>query len=197
MSASPSEGSAEAGPPSPEQPEVVLESRIDNDMMEDPFLPPTLETRKRKKKSESAVTHEDSSASSERLNPIGDSEPAMKSGSKRKFSAEDDESVPYFVEEDDEFHFRRPSHSPRKQTESFEFARQDYSPTKRPADVKKNLASPTLARRKVLEPSMLNRPRVNSADDLKRKCECQSRVAQEGPGIPAGGTQGAAKSMPA
>ncbi|KAJ5086298.1 hypothetical protein NUU61_007605 [Penicillium alfredii] len=129
----------------------------------EPVLPPTLETRKKKKKSDAPLFHE-SVEHREQPNPGGDTEPTSKPGSKRKFSPEDDgDFMSSLVGEDDEFQFNRPSHSPSKRTEP---SRQDHSPSKKHVDIKKGSATQTLARRKVLEPSMNGLPPFISYESL-------------------------------
>lgn len=144
--ATPAQLDAEEEPPSVELPELSPdESQIDQDTADDsdPFLPPILETRKKKNKSESTITRQQPS-------PSDETTPTLKSGAKRKFSPEQDgRFTPGNFSEDDEFQFSRPSRSPQKQIEPL-----NSSPTQRPVQMK--TAPANLARRKVLEPSMDN-----------------------------------------
>jgi hypothetical protein len=120
----------------------------------EPSLPPTLETRKKKKKTDSPSPITESIAQSEIPSPKIEAPQPMKSGSKRKFSPDDDGFLSDTAPEDDEFQFSRPSHSPSKQTEPFDFMRQDFSPSKTPVNMKRGSSNSTASRRKVLEPSM-------------------------------------------
>jgi hypothetical protein len=142
-SATPAQLDAEEEPPRVELPELSPdESQPDQDTADDsdPFLPPTLETRKKKNKSKSPMTRQQPSPSGEPS--------ALKSGAKRKFSPEEDgDFTSSHLAEDDEFQFSRPNRSPPKQTEPL-----NSSPTKRPVQMKN--APGNLTRRKVLEPSM-------------------------------------------
>ncbi|KAJ5602167.1 hypothetical protein N7510_011701 [Penicillium lagena] len=144
--ATPAQLDAEEEPPSVDLPELSPdESQIDQDTADDsdPFLPPILETRKKKKKSESSITRQYPS-------PSGEPTPTFKSGAKRKFSPEQDAGfTPGNVSEDDEFQFSRPSRSPQKQVEPLK-----SSPTQQPVQMK--TAPANLTRRKVLEPKSAN-----------------------------------------
>ncbi|KAJ5808929.1 hypothetical protein N7474_010198 [Penicillium riverlandense] len=144
--ATPAQRDAEEEPPSVELPELSPdESQIDQDTADDsdPFLPPILETRKKKKKSESSIARQQPS-------PSGEPTPTLKSGAKRKFSPEQDGGfTPGNVSEDDEFQFSRSSRSPQKQIEPLH-----SSPTQRPVQMK--TAPANLGRRKVLEPKSAN-----------------------------------------
>lgn len=116
-------------------------------------LPSTLETR-RKKKIDTATLEREESASSERQDTKADLSKPAKSGAKRKFSPDEDSVLSDPAPEDDEFQFSRPSQSPQKLSDPFEFLRQDLSPSKTTADAKRKSANPGITKRKVLEPSM-------------------------------------------
>ncbi|KAJ5131706.1 hypothetical protein N7448_005864 [Penicillium atrosanguineum] len=119
-------------------------------------LPPTLETRKKKKKTVSSGPISEGMAPPESPSPkIGDTQPG-KSGSKRKFRPDDDGFLSDTAPEDDEFQFRRPSHSPLKQTDPFDFMRPDFSPSKTPVNMKRGSSSSGASKRKVLEPKSAN-----------------------------------------
>ena len=76
-----------------------------------------------------------------------------KSGSKRKFSPEEDGFLADLAQEDDEFQFSRPGGSPQKKTDIFDSMRQD-SPSKTPVSAKRGPSQSGITKRKVLEPSM-------------------------------------------
>lgn len=120
----------------------------------EPSLPPTLETRKKKKKADSSGPIPASMARPEDSSPkIGDTQPGI-SGSKRKFSPDDDGFLSDAAPEDDEFQFSRPSHSPSKQTGAFDFMHPNLSPSKTPVNMKRGSSISGVSKRKVLEPSM-------------------------------------------
>ncbi|KAJ5568888.1 hypothetical protein N7450_011374 [Penicillium hetheringtonii] len=107
--------------------------------------PPTLETRKKKKKPGLADT------------PIHDVEKAestaMKSGSKRKFSLDDD--ILSDLAPEDDFQFSRLNGSPQKKRDSFQFMG-DSSPSKTPVNMKRGSSNKAITNRKVLEPKSAN-----------------------------------------
>ncbi|KAJ6131012.1 hypothetical protein N7523_001472 [Penicillium sp. IBT 18751x] len=122
----------------------------------EPSLPPTLETRKKKKRTGSSEPISESMVPPEISSPkFGDAQPE-KSGSKRKFKPEDDGFLSDTAPEDDEFQFRRPSHSPLKQTEACDLMRRDLSPSKTPVNMKRGSSSVGTSKRKVLEPKSAN-----------------------------------------
>lgn len=105
----------------------------------------------------------------------GDTQP-RKSGSKRKFSPDDDGFLSDTAAEDDEFQFRRPSHSSSKQIDTFDFIRADFSPSKTPVNMKRGSSSAVASKRKVLEPSMLiDSPPIdfmyNVSDKVKQRVQ--------------------------
>lgn len=141
--------------PRPELNDALSESRIDNSPLHDETaLPPTLETRKKKKKIDSATPAYEPSPQNER--PLTTTQPRepTKSGSKRKFSPDEDGPLADPAPEDDDFQFSRPGGSPQKKADLFDFMRQDLSPSKTPAGVKRGSAQSGITKRKVLEPSM-------------------------------------------
>lgn len=77
----------------------------------------------------------------------------IKSGSKRKFSPDEDGFLSDLTQEDDEFQFSRPGGSPQKKGDLFDFLRQD-SPSKTPGSATRGPAQSGITKRKVLEPSM-------------------------------------------
>lgn len=120
---------------SPSPPETTYKSLVDNDFPgepePEPVLPPTLETRKKKKKSTSIAALETVTAETDQpTSSRNDPENLQISGSKRKFCPEDDDQLSSILDIDDEFQFRRPTHSPKKQINPFELTRRDESPIK-------------------------------------------------------------------
>lgn len=133
------------------------ESRTDDDAAVPSLpLPSTLETRRKKKADTAAPAREDSVRSVH--SPKVDLSQPVKSGSKRKFSPDDDGFLSDLAPEDDGFQFSRPSHSPSKQPDQFDLVRQDSSPSKAPASTKRDSAQHGITKRKVLEPSMHHNP---------------------------------------
>ncbi|KAJ5112098.1 Shugoshin N-terminal [Penicillium argentinense] len=122
------------------------------------FLPPTLETRRRKKKKPELTAtpgedfvrtgHATSNDETKSANPT-------KLGSKRKFSLDDDAVLSDPAPEDDDFQFNRLSRSP-KQSDPFEFIGHEFSPSKTPVGVKRGSSNSNTAKRKVLEPKSSN-----------------------------------------
>lgn len=140
--------------PSPELNDMPSESRIDNSPSHDEAaLPPTLETRKKKKKTESATPAYKPSSQNDQSSTTNQPREPTKSGSKRKFSPDEDGFLSDPVPDEDEFQFSRPGGSPQKKTDPFDFMRQDFSPSKTPVGVKR-AAQSGITKRKVLEPSM-------------------------------------------
>lgn len=123
----------------------------------DPFLPPTLETRKKKKKAEPAVLDNEDATSQVHEMSINKTQQSANSGSKRKFSPDEDGTLPDGNPEYDDFHFSRPVQISQKPTESLNVEKQDSTPTKSPVSIRRGSATVT-AKRKVLEPSMAAPP---------------------------------------
>ncbi|CAG7919974.1 unnamed protein product [Penicillium olsonii] len=146
---------------SPSPPEVTYRAPLESAIEEpghEAILPPTLETRKKKKRSTSVLAPEIGPAPNERQPspPIATANIAPPASTKRKFIPEDEDQFAPDVEEDeDEFQFSRPSHSPKKQTNFFEVTRKDPSPIKN-VEVTRGSKTPILAKRKVLEPKSAN-----------------------------------------
>lgn len=139
----------------PEVNDIPSESRIDSDPARDEAaLPPTLETRKKKKKIDTAAPVYKELPLAEQPITTNQSREPMKSGSKRKFSPDEDGFWSDPAREDDEFQFSRPGGSPPKKTDPFDFMRPDRSPSKTPVSVKRGSAHSGTTKRKVLEPSM-------------------------------------------
>jgi len=120
-----------------------------------PFLPPTLETRKKKKKTET-TSHVDEIPSwqSPKILDGGEERP-LKSGSKRKFSPDEDGALSDGPPESDEFQFSRPIQSPKKSVEVADLGNQGRSPTKTPVSIRRGTGTGN-AKRKVLEPSKIS-----------------------------------------
>ncbi|OOQ86176.1 hypothetical protein PEBR_22276 [Penicillium brasilianum] len=141
----------------PELNDALSESRIDNSPLHDETaLPPTLETRKKKKKIDSATLAYEQSPQNERSLTTNQPREPTKSGSKRKFSPDEDVPLADPAPEDDDFQFSRPGGSPQKKADPFDIMRQDLSPSKTPAGVKRGSAQSGITKRKVLEPKSSN-----------------------------------------
>jgi hypothetical protein len=141
--------------PRPELNDAISESRIDNSPSQDETaLPPTLETRKKKKKPDSATPAYESLPQNDQSLTTKQLREPTKSGSKRKFSPDEDGFLADPAPEDDDFQFSRPGGSPQKKADLFDFMREDISPSKTPAGVKRGAAQSGITKRKVLEPSM-------------------------------------------
>ncbi|KAJ5151799.1 hypothetical protein N7492_010094 [Penicillium capsulatum] len=140
--------------PTPNMNEDRLQNRTSEGESPDLFFPSTLETRKRKKKPTQSTdpvakeaTRGDSDSSGTTL--------TRKSGSKRKFSPDDDGFLSDPASED-EFQFSRPSHTPRKNTEPTETIQQESLPSKTPINSDTRPIKPASTKRKVLEPKSAN-----------------------------------------
>jgi hypothetical protein len=110
-------------------------------------LPPNLETRRKKKAG--SVTMEEDRPFGETIS-LFDSKFVRKCGAKRKFSAEDGESLfESTPAEDDGFEFTRPIPSPKNPV-----SKSDQSPVKRRPQSRVGTTGIGQPKRKVLEPSM-------------------------------------------
>lgn len=188
----PEEGDAPIEHSSP-SPESTFRGQINDDIPEEPepFLPPTLETRKKKKKSSSILAPEISPAPADRQPspPVDTTQHTTSVSTKRKYIPEDDDRFMSNLNvDDDEFQFTRPSHSPKKKTNLFEDIQRDQSPTKSHVEVTRGSKTPVLSMRKVLEPSMwcyllVLPPTMSVANNWNRECKLQSRLSQEGPHV--------------
>ncbi|KAJ5489578.1 hypothetical protein N7539_004468 [Penicillium diatomitis] len=129
-------------------------------------LPPTLETRKKKKKKNDSVNSlfkplQDARSEASITLP----QPA-KSGSKRKFSPDEDGFLSEVTSGDDEFQFSRPNKSPSKKGDVFGLTNSRLSPVKVANSVEPEAAPapapapapalPVISSRKVLEPKCAN-----------------------------------------
>ncbi|KGO74555.1 Shugoshin, N-terminal [Penicillium italicum] len=146
---------------SPSPPKSTFRSPINNGIPEElePLLPPTLETRKKKKKSSSIMAPEISPAPTDRQpSPsIDTTQDSTSVSTKRKYIPEDDDRFTCNLDvDDDEFQFTRPSHSPKKKTNPFEDTQRDQAPTKSHVEVTRGSKPPALSMRKVLEPKSAN-----------------------------------------
>jgi hypothetical protein len=143
---------------SPSPPDATYRTELDNNISEEPdpeqVLTPIFENRKKKIKSTSTLAPQVGPVPSERQTspPIDTAKHAPLASTKRKFIPEDDDRFTSNLDED-EFQFRRPNHSPKKQTTPFEIIRQEQSPIKN-VQVTRGSKPPALTKRKVLEPSM-------------------------------------------
>ncbi|KAL5363045.1 hypothetical protein BJX96DRAFT_112054 [Aspergillus floccosus] len=119
------------------------------------YLPPTLETRKKKRPSPlpfEELPRPDHNS----ITPKKDSGYLLKSGAKRKFSSEEDEEFQPISTADDDFEFSRPNQSPENTEEELSLSAKEESPAKRRTQLKerrKNVAPP---KRKALEPKNTN-----------------------------------------
>lgn len=120
----------------------------------DALLPPTLETRKKRKPSPIAASKTEHTLDPEPAITRRDSKLSTKSGAKRKFVSEDDELFESTqVDEEDDFQYNRPSHLQHQddQTMSAHF---ENSPSRKQVDKKRGSRENGPSKRKVLEPSM-------------------------------------------
>ncbi|KKK24394.1 hypothetical protein ARAM_004383 [Aspergillus rambellii] len=122
--------------------------KLGYDVGDEHVLPPTLETR-RKKRTEPATVDK------VQADPVSPSLPdvnfTQKCGAKRKFSVEDEQSFEPVPAEDDGFEFSRPVHSPLNISSSV-----DHSPVKRKPQSSVRSISLGQPKRKVLEPKNTN-----------------------------------------
>lgn len=148
--------------PGSELDDIRSESRQGSDPARDEAaLPPTLETRKKKKKTDSASPAYKPLSQDNQSITVNQSREPIKSGSKRKFSPDEDGVLSDLVEEDDEFQFSRAGGSPQRKADPFDFMRQDCSPSKMPVSVKRGSANTGITKRKVLEPSTQHSSHIN------------------------------------
>lgn len=141
--------------PKPELEEMTSDDRMNSGTTPDESaLPPTLETRKKKKNTGLSTPAYKKSSQDDLPSTANQSREPTKVGSKRKFSPDEDGILSDQAQDDDEFQFSRPSGSPQKKADTFNFMRQDFSPTKTPVCVKPGSTQTEASKRKVLEPSM-------------------------------------------
>lgn len=142
---------------SPELPNGLTDFQmIDSDAEEiGTLLPPTLETRKKRKPSPVAMSKTERAFSPEAATTHHDLSFSLKSGAKRKFMSEEDElfSSAAAEDDDDDFQYSRASqlHSPENRPASM---CHEYSPSKTPVEKKRGSRERSSSKRKVLEPSM-------------------------------------------
>ncbi|KAJ5587943.1 uncharacterized protein N7459_003708 [Penicillium hispanicum] len=136
--------------------ETLPESHTDETTSPEALLPPTLETRKRKKKADTMTI--DSGYQPPCTQPIFNEGTAhlTKSGAKRKFSPDDDGFLPDLSPDHNEFQFSRAHCSPRKSTPSSDLNRKSPSPSKTSMSTQQSSANLEPAKRKVLEPKSAN-----------------------------------------
>ncbi|KAJ5995843.1 hypothetical protein N7481_002820 [Penicillium waksmanii] len=125
------------------------------------YLPPTLETRKKKRRPEVAAASSDNDVESgHTVTATSISEASAgtssKFGSKRKFSLDDD--ALFDLAPEDDFQFSRLNRSPQKQKDTFQFLAREtsISPSKTPVSMKQGSANNSTTKRKVLEPKSAN-----------------------------------------
>lgn len=141
----------------PELPEGLTDVQIMNSDAEeaDALLPPTLETRKKRKPSPIAASKTEHTLDPGPAVTHRDSKLTTKSGSKRKFVSEDDElfeSTP--VDEEDDFKYNRPSHLQHQDSQTMP-PHFENSPSRKQVDRKRGSRENGPSKRKVLEPSMI------------------------------------------
>lgn len=142
-----------------DQTQVIHTGEVDNG-----HLPPTLEVRRKKKKSNAAVQDENtpSSRPASFITPTG-SDYTRKSGSKRKFDPEeDDKYVTASVSSDDGFEFSRSSQVPHKASDNIISEHEVDSPSKKQMNGRRGPRNREQPKRKVLEPSMNSAPSRNT-----------------------------------
>lgn len=153
----------ESPSPSLTRHKTLPEGQLGHPPMPDQCLPPTLETRKKKKKAESPTPEKENITPQEQNAPGINTTRLTKSGSKRKFSPDEDGALSDGdgLPDCDEFQFSRPSQSPQRHTDFLHLMHQDSSPIKTPVSIKRGSATGTM-KRKVLEPS--KKPTSNLTD---------------------------------
>ncbi|CEL11402.1 hypothetical protein ASPCAL14504 [Aspergillus calidoustus] len=125
-------------------------------------LPPNLETRRKKKAG--SVTMDEDRSTGETIS-LFDSKFMRKCGAKRKFSAEDGESLfESTPAEDDGFEFTRPNSSPKKLV-----SKSDQSPVKRRPQSRVGTTGIGQPKRKVLEPKNTNLSITSPARPIRPK----------------------------
>lgn len=120
----------------------------------DTLLPPTLETRRKRKPSPIATSKTEHALDPEPAITHRDSKLSTKPGAKRKFVSEDDglfESTP--ADEEDDFQYTRPSHLQHQEDQTTPMHIEN-SPSRKQVDKKRGSRENGSAKRKVLEPSM-------------------------------------------
>ncbi|CAI7592734.1 unnamed protein product [Penicillium pancosmium] len=146
--------------------ETPLENKFNLSPSPEAYLPPTLETRKKKRRPEVAPASSDNDVESgptatalatATSTSEANTGTSLKFGSKRKFSLDDDVLFDLAPEEDD-FQFSRLSRSPQMQKDTFQFLTQEtsISPSKTPVNMKRGSANNSTTKRKVLEPKSAN-----------------------------------------
>ena len=150
----PNEREQESNRLSPELPGGLTDFQIiDSNNTEelDNLLPPTLETRKKRKPSPIAMSKTEFDLDGSATTNHG-MEFSLKSGAKRKFMPEDETFVPA-ASEDDDFQYTRPSHlqNPVDQSAPVHGV---PSPIKKEVGRKRTSREHDSSKRKVLEPSM-------------------------------------------
>ncbi|KAJ5714272.1 uncharacterized protein N7483_011453 [Penicillium malachiteum] len=158
--------------PSPKKHEPLSNIPLEEPASPDPFLPPTLETRKKKKKADPTIpTNEANTLLS------GETKRPTKSGSKRKFSPDEDGALSDVVSESDEFQFSRHIQSPQKST-TLDLGLEDraLSPIKAPVSIRRGSAAGTM-KRKVLEPKSANL-NLNSPKKARASLHPDKKISQ-------------------
>ncbi|KAE8412219.1 hypothetical protein BDV36DRAFT_62546 [Aspergillus pseudocaelatus] len=155
------------------------------------LLPPTLETRK-KRKAGSGKIREDIYDMSPRDFPARrESNFLLNPGSKRKFSASDDGEFAPALPDEDDFQFTRPTQLPQLTHDQSLLIRSDQSPVKRQISQKGGSKSDSRPKRKALEPKSANlssiEPQAIGAreQDCKTLARTNNAIDENGPVAPA------------
>ncbi|EAW07956.1 shugoshin family protein [Aspergillus clavatus NRRL 1] len=162
---------------SPRRSEIIETASTDGDF-DETALPPTLETRKRKKPNVASTTdfHLERATSSER----GKANSASKTGTKRKFSTDCVEEYEHIPAGDDDFQFRRPCHPAPRENDQPVSIRERVSPLREEAQLKPIPNYHDVPRRKVLKPKNANlsniSPKKGYPTDIKN---CDRKKASE------------------
>ena len=118
----------------------------------DNLLPPTLETRKKRKPSTIAIGRTEFDLDPGSANTNLNMKFSLKSGAKRKFIPEDEMLAPAAPEDDDDFQYTRPSH-PQNPVDQSAIMHGLSSPIKKEVGKKRGSREHDSSKRKVLEPS--------------------------------------------
>lgn len=119
----------------------------------DTLLPPTLETRRKRKPSPIATSKTEHALDPEPTITHRDLKLSTKPGAKRKFVSEDEEIFESTSVDEDDFQYTRPSHLQHQEDQPTP-AHIENSPSKKQVDKKRGSRENGPSKRKVLEPSM-------------------------------------------
>lgn len=119
------------------------------------LLPPTLETRKKRKARSGKVREEISDMNSGEFPTRRESNFLPNPGSKRKFPGSDDSDFASAPPDEDDFQFTRPTQMPQLPHDQLLLTRSDQSPIKRQISQRGGSKGDSRPKRKALESSML------------------------------------------